>query len=598
VTADAKSKVYGASVPALTYTLTGFVNGDTAGVVSGAAILSTKATTASGAGTYPITVAAGTPSAANYDFSGLVNGTLTVTKAHLTVTADTKPKRYGDPLPALTATITGFVNGDTSSVVSGKASLSTPAKSASPVGTYPITVGVGTLSAANYDYPNLVGGTLTVTKAHLTVKVDNKAKVRGASNPPLTYALSGFVNGDTLAVVSGSPSLTTTATTSSPAGSYPITPGPGTLAAANYDFPNFVPGTLTVTPDSTLDFDGVGHSVPAVYRPSTAQWFASSSGGGHLLGTFGATNLTDIPVPADYDGIGKTELAVFRPSTAQWFVLGPKGSRLLGTFGATNLADIPVPGDYDGDGKSEMAVFRPATAQWFVMGPKGGYLLGTFGATNLADIPVPGDYDGVGHAEMAVFRPATAQWFVLGPKGSHLLGTFGAKDLADIPVPGDYDAVGHAEMAVFRPSTAQWFVMSPQGGHLAKDAGGLFGAKNLTDIPLEGQAASLKRFGKVGGVKAQSVPAGPLAAARTGSVAGDVSPGRRPLTVPGLGLAPAAATAIHAEGMVVLAPLDPSAIASLFDPSLLGAGRKRSRAAWLTALEQLADEGRWLWGNL
>ena len=37
-------------------------------------------------------------------------------------------------------------------------------------------------------------------------------------------------------------------------------------------------------------------------------------------------------------------MAVYRPSTAQWFVLGPTGGRLLGTFGALNLYDIPVPG--------------------------------------------------------------------------------------------------------------------------------------------------------------------------------------------------------------------------------------------------------------
>ena len=46
-----------------------------------------------------------------------------------------------------------------------------------------------------------------------------------------------------------------------------------------------------------------------------------------------------------------------------------------GTFGASNLYDIPVPGDYDGDGHTEMAVFRPTTAQWFVIGPSGGRLL-------------------------------------------------------------------------------------------------------------------------------------------------------------------------------------------------------------------------------
>ena len=62
----------------------------------------------------------GTLSAANYDFTPLVSGTLTVTKAPLTVTADAKSMTYGQTLPAFTYVITGFVNGDTTAVVTGR----------------------------------------------------------------------------------------------------------------------------------------------------------------------------------------------------------------------------------------------------------------------------------------------------------------------------------------------------------------------------------------------------------------------------------------------------------------------------------------------
>ncbi|SPE28736.1 exported hypothetical protein [Candidatus Sulfotelmatomonas gaucii] len=64
----------------------------------------------------------------------------------------------------------------------------------------------------------------------------------------LTFSLSGYVNGDATAnppVVTGAPVLTTTATSTSNAGSYPITITTGTLAAANYSF-LFVPGTVTI----------------------------------------------------------------------------------------------------------------------------------------------------------------------------------------------------------------------------------------------------------------------------------------------------------------------------------------------------------------
>ncbi|HET9183279.1 MAG TPA: MBG domain-containing protein, partial [Candidatus Angelobacter sp.] len=88
---------------------------------------------------------------------------------------------------------------------------------------------------------------LIVTKAVLTVTADNQTRLYGDPNPPLTYTITGFVNQDTIAVVSGTANCTTTATLTSPVGTYPITCTQGTLSATNYDFV-FVPGTLTVTP--------------------------------------------------------------------------------------------------------------------------------------------------------------------------------------------------------------------------------------------------------------------------------------------------------------------------------------------------------------
>jgi hypothetical protein len=243
------------------------------------------------------------------------------------------------------------------------------------------------------------------------------------------------------------------------------------------------------------DFDRDGRSDQGVFRPSTAQWIIPQTTAGLLtpIPTFGAPNLSDIPVVGDFDGVGHAEVGVFRPSTAQWFVLGTNGGHLIGTFGAPNLFDIPVPGDYDGVGHTELAVFRPSTAQWFVLGPHGGHLLGTFGAPNLFDIPVPGDYDGVGHTEMAVFRPSTAQWFVSGPSGGYLDAVFGAPNLFDIPIPGDYDHLGNTQPAVYRPSTSQWFALGPGGGHALTFS--VFGLPNLFDIPVEAPFGSLVKLG-------------------------------------------------------------------------------------------------------
>jgi len=91
--------------------------------------------------------------------------------------------------------------------------------------------------------------TFNINKAPLTVSAVNVSRPHGSANPPLTAKLSGFVLGQKLATsgVTGSASCTTTATTGSPAGSYPITCKVGTLSAANYSFAKFVKGTLTVT---------------------------------------------------------------------------------------------------------------------------------------------------------------------------------------------------------------------------------------------------------------------------------------------------------------------------------------------------------------
>jgi hypothetical protein len=76
----------------------------------------------------------------------------------------------------------------------------------------------------------------------------------GTTNPSFTYTMTGFVNGDTQAsATSGTPSLTTSAITSSPVGNYAITATVGTLSAANYTF-IFVNGTLEVTVPRNMQF--------------------------------------------------------------------------------------------------------------------------------------------------------------------------------------------------------------------------------------------------------------------------------------------------------------------------------------------------------
>src|SRR5205823_12076552 len=86
ITAYDKTRAYGAANPALTVKYTGFVNGDTAASLTTPPTVSTTATAASAVGAYPIT-ASGAAANANYTIT-YVNGTLTVTPATLTITAN------------------------------------------------------------------------------------------------------------------------------------------------------------------------------------------------------------------------------------------------------------------------------------------------------------------------------------------------------------------------------------------------------------------------------------------------------------------------------------------------------------------------------
>jgi len=79
------------------------------------------------------------------------------------------------------------------------------------------------------------------TKPVLTVTANNATRVYGAANPTFSGSVTGAQNGDTF-----TESFTTTATTSSPVGSYQIVPSVSGANLNNYTV-TIVDGTLTVT---------------------------------------------------------------------------------------------------------------------------------------------------------------------------------------------------------------------------------------------------------------------------------------------------------------------------------------------------------------
>ncbi len=124
----------------MTLSYSGFVNGDKASDLATAPEASTAATKASGAGTYAITADGGSDN--NYDFS-YTNGTLTVGKAALSVTAEDKKKTYGEENPSLTLSYSGFVNGDKASELATAPEAATTATRARAAETYTINADGG-----------------------------------------------------------------------------------------------------------------------------------------------------------------------------------------------------------------------------------------------------------------------------------------------------------------------------------------------------------------------------------------------------------------------------------------------------------------------
>lgn len=176
-----------------------------------------------------------------------VEQTLSVSLKELTITAANLNKTYGDTFSftGTEFTATGLINGDaiTTITLNSNGTLPTANVGGSAYDLIPSNALGNGLANYNLVYVN---GKLSVNKKGLLITANPQVKYIGAAVPLLTVSYIGLVNGETNAVLSNPPIISTIANNNSPAGEYDINVSGAT--ADNYLI-SYQKGILTVRPD-------------------------------------------------------------------------------------------------------------------------------------------------------------------------------------------------------------------------------------------------------------------------------------------------------------------------------------------------------------
>lgn len=246
------------------------------------------------------------PDAANYAVgSAPITATANITPAPLTISAGlTANNKVYDTTTAATITATGT---QTLSGILGSDAANLAVSSSGPyTGTFsqagaannlvvaPLTSAtlINSLSYNTMDGVTLSGSaagnyyvtgpttalTANITKAPLTITANNQASFVTLNTAALSYSQIGLLPGDVIASVG----LTTTASSSQPAGSYAITAASATGAAmANYQI-TYNPGNYTIVPAGQVLIATTGaitnYGTPATFASPVVSYMVSSSG--------------------------------------------------------------------------------------------------------------------------------------------------------------------------------------------------------------------------------------------------------------------------------------------------------------------------------
>ena len=226
------TKVYGDANPEFNITYSGFRDGDSEVGFSVPASISTIVDNSSKVGKYDI-VASGAVSD-KYEIS-YIPGTLTVTKAPLSISAGNYTKKQGDAMPVFKASYAGFKNGENESVLTKQPVFSCEANEASAPAEYAVTISGA--DAENYDI-SYEQGRLTVVEADaVVVRAKSYSRQYGDENPVFEFETEGVA-------LDGTPEIVCSAVANSPVGSYTIEVKQGCIKNYNVHFES---GSLVIT---------------------------------------------------------------------------------------------------------------------------------------------------------------------------------------------------------------------------------------------------------------------------------------------------------------------------------------------------------------
>jgi gliding motility-associated-like protein len=348
ITAEDKSKLYGAAVPALTYKYLGLVNGDLA--PSTLPAITTTALASSPVDSYPITVSAAAD--ANYTIN-YVQGILKVDKAPLIITAENKTKVYGEVNPILTYTYSGLINGDLATIT--WPTIITAALPNSPVGTYPIIPS----AAVDPNYTiSYVNGTLTVTKAPLTITAKphtityNGTAYSGGNGVVPT----GLAAGESISNLTGTLTYAGTSQGAKNVDTYTIIPGG--LSSLNYNI-NYVGDALEIK-KATLNIiagdQSVNFGTPASKILTDATFsYASLLGGDNDSDITGSVTYTTNYTPLTSNGASGIyiEPIITGLSNSNYDIIAVKGTITITAPPSSPVFQIPNAFTPNSDGHND-----------------------------------------------------------------------------------------------------------------------------------------------------------------------------------------------------------------------------------------------------